>query len=906
MPESAKDPPVLPDHDFLGRDRSLLDRVDPALATWWKQEFGSDPASGDRYFTPPQREAIPKILAGENVLLSAPTGSGKTLASFTAVIDDLLTRDRNDSFPDGVHCLYISPLKALANDIQRNLEAPLNGVDRIREDWNEQPTKIRHAIRHGDTDDSSRQSMLEEPPHILNTTPETLAILLNAPKFRDHLRSVKYVIVDEIHSLAGNKRGSHLAVSLERLEALAAESPVRIGCSATVDPLDRIGDFLVGFDSTGSVRPCEIVDCRDTRDIDIELRTPVEDLIQTPPNRIRERLYDELHDLIQSHTTTIVFTNTRSGAERVLHHLQERFDSYEEHTAACHHGSLSEPERRRVESALKEGSLEVVTTSTSLELGIDMPTVDLVIQIGSPKSVSALLQRFGRAGHRLHQSVTGRIFVLDRDDLRECAVLVDRASSGFIDSIDVPEKPLDVAVQHVYGMAIVAIREEQTVRSIIEAAFPYRTVTDAEWEQLMRYMTASYAGLEDRNVYAKIWRDTNDPPEGEHHYPEFPVGTRLIGKRGRLARMIYMTNVGTIPDSFSCDVVTREDSTWVGSLDEQYLDTLSPGEVFLLGGSRYVYRYRQGGRLVVDPTSDRPTVPSWYSERLPLATDLGPEIREWHTGIVEAYSTGGASAIRPILERMPIDTRSRRALEDLFTDQFEYVGEDGILTTDRIVIEEVLDRSDYERRYYVHTGAGRSFNDGCSRLLAKQCAEATDANVRVAVSDLGFALTMPLNRKVDLRGLFHEITPETVPEKLRSAIQDTDLMKRHFRMNATRALMVLTRYKGYEKSARHQQVASEMLLEYVTQFEDFLVLEETYRELLEDHLAVEAVRQFFADLHSDSMELTVMRVGSPSPLSFGLATLSNSDIVLASDESAVLNDFHRRVQAAITDKESGD
>jgi ATP dependent helicase, Lhr family len=423
-----------------------------------------------------------------------------------------------------------------------------------------------------------------------------------------------------------------------------------------------MAEFLVGRDETGDPREYELVDTRFVRDFDIELTTPSDDLINTPQGVVNDRFYDQLHELIQDHTNTLVFTNTRSGAERVLHNLRERFDDYEEANSGCHHGSLSKDERQRIEAGLKRGDLKVVTTSTSLELGIDMPHLDLVVQVGSPKSVAALLQRVGRAGHQLGETVTGRVVALDRDELIECAVMLKKAEEGFVDRVFVPENAQDVATQQVYGMAINEVRPEREVKRILRRAYPYRDYTDEEWEQLMRYLTADYEGMEDRNVYAKVWRDENDPPDGQYHYDEFPVGERLIGKRGRMARVIYMTNIGTIPDSFTCDVYTRSGDDWVGQLDEEYLDTLESGDVFVLGGEHFEFRYRRGSKVYVDRTSARPTVPSWFSERLPLSYDLGREILSFQRGLLERLDEGGPPAVRSWLREYPLDDNSVRAV----------------------------------------------------------------------------------------------------------------------------------------------------------------------------------------------------------------------------------------------------
>jgi len=898
-----------------GDDGDVLGSLDPAVREWWVERFGEFVPVNDGYFTPPQREAIPLVKRGENTLICAPTGSGKTLASFTAVIDDLVRRERaavaesggRDHEAEGeteaglensVYCLYVSPLRALANDINRNLEEPLSAITERLEERGEE-IEIRQAIRHGDTPQSERQGMLEETPHILNTTPETLAILLNSPKFKEKLRTVEYVIVDEIHSLAENKRGTHLAVSLERLEGMVETSPTRIGCSATVEPLETVAAFLVGREEReGEFRPreCEIVDTRFVREFDLELSCPTDDLIGTPGELVQERFYRMLHDLIGSATNTLVFTNTRSGAERVLHGLRERFpEDYGEGNSGCHHGSLSKDRRTEIEAGLKAGDLDVVTTSTSLELGIDMPHIDLVVQVGSPKSVASLLQRVGRAGHRLGQTVRGRVIALDRDELIECAVMLRKAEEGFVDRVFVPERAQDVAAQQVYGMAINAVRPERELRATLSRAYPYRSYTDREWESLMRYLCAEYEGMEDRHVYAKVWRDTNDPPDGEYHYPEFSVGEPLVGKRGRLARVIYMTNIGTIPDSFTCDVYTRGGSEWVGNLDESYLDTLDPGDVFVLGGQNFAFRYRRGSKVYVDPTGARPTVPSWFSERLPLSYDLGRAVLDFQAELLSRHDEGGAPALRRWLRGFPIDENAVRALSRLFDQQIAYAGPGSVSTPDRLVVEEERDRTEYVRRYYVHSWYGRRFNDGFSRLLAHRVADEVNANVTVAVADNGFALSMPLNRKVDVEGVIGSIDPGSIREALRDALSDTDLLQRYFRINATRSLMILKRYKGYEKSAAEQQVSSEMLLGFAHDLTEFAVLDETYREVIEDKLALSALREVLSDVSRGDIEVAHHGVDSPTPRAFGLATLSASDVVLAEDESAALQEFHRRV-----------
>lgn len=822
-----------------------------------------------------------------------------TLASFGKSIDQLVDRAINNELENSVYCLYISPLKSLANDIKKNLEVPLEGV---REYMPDDSQEIRHAIRHGDTSSDERQAMLKETPHILNTTPETLSILLNSPKFKEKLRTVETVIVDEIHSLASNKRGVHLSLSLERLQDLADNEITRVGCSATVEPLDEIGHFLVGnrYDGDDLVsRECEIVDTRFVRDTELTVHTPVDDLINVDNNKISNQFYEELHKEIQDHSTTLVFTNTRSGAESALGRLRGSFASaYDESNSAVHHGSLGKEERKRVEDALKEGTMDVVTTSTSLELGIDMDDVDLVVQVGSPKSIASLLQRIGRAGHQLGETVEGKLYVLDRDELVECTTMAKKANEGHIDRIFVPKNSQDVASQHVYGIAINSVRPEEEVYRLLTQAYPYTNYSREEFNQLLRYLTADYDGLEERNVYAKVWRDQNDPPEGEHHYDEYEVGENLIGKRGRQARVIYYTNIGTIPDSFSCSVQTRSDDTWVGELDEEYLNTLNKGDVVQIGGKNYEYRYRRGSKVYVDRTSKAPTVPSWFSERLPLSYDLGTEILKFQEEIVDKIQSGSA---KNWLSGFPIDNNTRDALISLYTDQIKFMGSDGVSTESRFIIEEHNAPEEKNTYYYVQSTYGRKFNDGISRMLGQYFASKKNINVQVAVADQGFSLKISDSESLDLESALSDIKESEVRSLIREGLQGTDFLKRYFRINAGRSLLILRNYKGNHKSAKKQQVKSEMLLGFVEDLDEFAVVEETYREILEDKLNVDKIQDFISAVETGDIVVNQRTVATPSPRSFETAALASEDVIAASDESEALKDFHERVMDEIGD-----
>lgn len=845
-------------------DAALYGRLDDAVAAWWRDRFG---AADGRAFTRPQRGALPAIMAGTNTLVTAPTGTGKTLAAFTGIIDDLVRRQRADGLDPGMRCLYVAPMRALANDVARNLARPLEGV---AERTDAEVGEVTYAIRHGDTTDAERRRMREDPPHILATTPETLAILLNAPRMREHLRTVEYVVVDELHAIATRKRGVHLATSLERLSQLANQEPVRIGCSATVRPLDRAAAMLVGLDDAGGrPRPCTIVDARGDRPLDLRLEVATPGLRTTPYPAVQDRLFDRLHELVQAHDTTLVFTNSRAGAERVLTEMRSRFDGYDDR-GACHHGSLGRSTRERVEGGLKDGDYDLVTTSTSLELGVDMPTVDLVVQLGSAKSVSTLVQRVGRAGHHVGATRRGRVIATDPWELLECAAQIELATAERIEPLRIPDAPLDVAVQHVYGMAVAGPVAEAHVGEVLRRTWPYRSLSDAAIEGILAYLSADDPDLMARNVYPKIWRDHNDPPDGERHRAQFAPGEAIIGSRGRLARMIYFTNVGTIPDDFACQVRTIDDDDWVGELDDAFLDVLEPGDVFVLGGDRYAFRYRKGGTLYVETTEQAPTVPQWESERRPTTAHLAAGTRALVGELEQALDEGPGRARATLRQRGGLDEDAVRAVIRELEARTDAVGTAGLVTDHRLVVEEVLDRSADRRRYFVRTRAGGGVNEALARLLAERARHRTDANVPVAFGDDGFAFAVPTNCRLDVIGSLHELAEADLESELRTCLRESELFERHFRMNATRSLLVLRQYGDHVRTPAEQQFKSDLLLGVAERLPACPPLEETYRELLHDRLELGRVEALLERVGSGALSVERLVREAPSPAAEGL------------------------------------
>lgn len=881
----------LKEEDFL-----ILKLFDETVREWWWKSF----YEGPQIFTPPQKKAIPLIHQGKNVLICSPTGSGKTLSAFISIINELFVLSKKEKLNNSVYCLYISPLKSLANDIQKSLEKPLSEIQAMAKKKGISTQNIKHAIRHGDVSSYKRSKMLKDTPHILNTTPESLSILLNSPKFREKLKTVKWVIVDEIHSLAGSKRGTHLSISLERLEELKKEfdehdeidtssgSFVRIGCSATIEPLKEVGNFLAGND-----RPVEIVDTRFFRKFDLKMICPVPDLIFTTPQELSDGLYETLHHYIQEHKNTLIFTNTRNGAERVLYNLRFRYpEHYNDENSGCHHGSMGKEGRIETEDRLKKGSLKVVTSSTSLELGIDMPYIDLVIQVGSPKSVAALLQRIGRAGHDLSQVVKGRIVVLDRDELIECAVMLQKGQSGFVDQIHIPKNCLDALCQHVFGMALNKPQSIYEVRRIIKRSHCYKNLKDEDFLSVIDYLSGKYAELTDKRVYAKIWYDDVK---------------NTIGKRGKNARVIYFMNTGMIPDTFSCDVLTRK-KAWVGNLDEKYMERLKKGDVFSIGGKSYRFMYRRGGKIYVDNTSAKPTIPNWISEKLPLSFDLGKNVLAFKgemTSLVMEHPR--EYVIEHLQDNYPIDYNSARSIYEIFEQQIGYLGHDSISTKCRIAVEEILDKKNDRRIYYVLTNYGIKFNDGFSRMLAYLISSQKSSNIYVSITDTGFMISVPMYLPVDIKNCLLAIYEDNCEDLLKGALDNTYLLKSNFRVNASRSLMILRNYMGYKKSAKRQQVSSDLMINMAKRLDNFAVIKESYREIIEDKFEVDNIKEILRGIHSGRIDVVQNTADSPSPMAFGLASLGASDVVTSQDKLTLLKNFHKRVMEKIfQDKMAGE
>lgn len=848
--------------------KEIYKKLHPYVKEWFENSFDD--------FTPAQKQAIPEIHKGNNILVSSPTGSGKTLTAFLSVINELTALADKGELEDKVYCIYISPLKALDNDIERNLEQPLKEIEKIAE----KPLGIRKAVRTGDTTQYQRTKMLKHPPHILITTPETLSILLVAPKFREKLSHVKYVIVDEIHSLAENKRGVHLSLSLERLQHLIGGF-TRIGLSATVSPLEEVAKFLVGYEY-GVERDCILVDINYLKELDIEVISPVDDIVIADDEDTRMATYALIDDLVMEHKTTLIFTNTRSATERYVYNLKKLYgEHFNSNNIMAHHSSLSKESRLETEEKLKKGELKAVVSSTSLELGIDIGYIDLVILINSPKSVSRALQRIGRSGHRLHEKSKGRIIVTDRDELVECSVLLKNAKEGKIDNIKIPKDCLDVLSQHIYGMGIENPWDIDYAYDVIRKSYCYNDLERDDYEDVLSYLAGEYVELEERYVYAKIWID----------YKE-----NTFGKRGKLARMLYSTNIGTIPDHSA--VIVKCDGEPIGKVEEDFMEKLKKGDSFVLGGRTYKFNYGKGMTINVSPASGPPTIPSWYSEQLPLAFDLAVDIQRFRYILESKFQYGRSKEeiMEFLHEYLYVDEFAANSIYEYFNEQFLYAQ---IPHKQKLLVEYYTGFGG--RKFVVfHSLFGRKTNDAIARAVAYVASDRNKRNITISITDNGFYLSS--DGKMGAYEALKRLNPNNFENILIRSLDKTETLASRFRHCAGRSLMTLRRYKGHEKSVGRQQVRGKILLKYIQEMDNnFPILKESRREATEDYMDIKNAKRVISWISSGEMEIKTINTIIPSPFAFNLVSQGYLEVLKQNDKS----EFTKRMHRAVIEKIKG-
>ena len=879
---------------------TLPEDFEPYVKDWFNDQFPS--------LSSPQKHSFDLIHENKNSLICAPTGSGKTLSAFLSTLNELFRMGEKDELEDEVYVLYVSPLRALNNDIERNLEEPLSGIKQKADELGHDVPEVRSAVRTGDTSQADRSKMLKKPPHILITTPETLGILLNSPKFKEKLKNVKYTIIDEIHSLCENKRGVHLSLSMERLEDMANTNPTRIGLSATQAPIDEIAKYLVGYETEieqtetiaqdGSsvaaeeeakkddfeTRGCHIVDVSASKEIDLETISPVKDLINTPADEIQEAMYDEIDNLVKDHESTIIFTNTRSATERIVNNLKERFPDFYKDNIGAHHSSMSREVRLDVEEKLKKGELDVAVTSTSLELGIDVGSVDLVLQLGSPKGVARGIQRVGRSGHQIGEKAKGKMIVTDRDDAMECSVLTKCAKEDDLDRVQIPTRCLDVLAQHMVGMACNRRWDLDQAFNAIRKSYCYLNLDRDDYEKVLKYLSGEYE-LDDQNVYRKIWIDHEE---------------ELFGRSGKMTRVIYMTNIGTIPDETGYDVKTRN-GDYVGDLEEEFLDRLTKGDIFTLGGSTYEFKYAKGMKVFVDAKPQAsPTVPQWYSERLPLSYDLGIDIGRFRKDVAQQIEMGAGDddIIQWIMHNYYLDENTANAIYQYVKEQYQYMG--SVSNHKEITVEKYID-DENRQNFIFQTIYGRRTHDALARIMAHLLQKKVGSNIGMVIDDNGFVLVTP-RRPINLESLMEDLQNCNLEDELKDAVGKTELMKRRFRHVGGRSLMILRNYKGNSKTVGQQQMKGHFLLSVIRNKYDetFPMIKETYREIMEDAMDIKHAKEVVEGMESGEITWTKRDQNSiPSPFSHNLLLQGSSDVVKMSDKKERLQKLHEQVMESI-------
>jgi len=874
----------------------LDESLDPLVKEWFYNKFGGYSLS--------QKFGVLNILHRKNILISAPTGGTKTLTAFLGILSYLVSLAKKNELENKIYCVYISPLKALNNDIGVNLKKPLEEICELAEKKGIKLQEIRVNVRTGDTPTKERVKMAKKSPHIFITTPESLAIVLTTKKFVDYLKSTEYFIIDEIHSLANNKRGVYLSLSIERLEELSMIPPTRIGLSATIAPLEEVAKYLVGFSKIKDKqnktkflpRDCVIADIQYLKKMDIKVLSPLPDMINTTSKEISYALYSLIDKLIEEHKTTLIFTNTRSATERVINNLKEMFPkNYEniDEKIGAHHSSLGKELRFSIEQRLREGKLKAVVTSTSLELGIDIGYVDLVILLGSPKAVSRALQRIGRAGHKLHDISKGRIIVLDQDDLVECAVLLKEAEEKHIDKIQIQKNCLDVLSQHILGATIQRIWSIDELFDVIRQSYCFNTLSSEDFYSVISYLSGEYSGLEKRNIYKKIWYDSE---------------TRQVGKKGMMARIIYMTNIGTIPDESSSLVVvaspqSRKDEI-VGNISETFLERLKKGDVFVLGGSKYQFMYSRGMKTYVNASVSRPpTIPSWGSEMLPLSFDLAIAIQKFRRVLNEMFEKKkDDKEIKEFIEKnIHADQNSVSSIYTYFDEQYCFAK---IPHENKILIERYADA---EKKYVIfHTLYGRRVNEALSRAIAFAAGGGIiKRDIEIGLNDNGFFLASirPLQIEKALSLLIEN--PDSMKNVLIDAIDRTEYFKRRFRHCAVRSLMILRNYKGVSKSAGRQQVGADIMLSGLQKsYNDFPILKETRREILEDAMEVENAIKILKEIKNKKIKVETIDAEFPSPFSLNLITQGYVDLMKMENKVEFLKRMHKKIKDKIKERKN--
>jgi ATP-dependent Lhr-like helicase len=819
----------------------------PLVSEWFETRF-------DRA-TEPQLQGWPLIASGRDVLISAPTGSGKTLAAFLLAIDGLVKVASEGELPESVSVVYVSPLRALSNDIHKNLEVPLSGIRELAERRGVPLSAIRTAVRTGDTPPAERRKMLRAAPHILVTTPESLYIVLTAAKSRELLRSVETMIVDEVHALADDKRGAHLALSLERLDRLVTEAggkrPQRIGLSATVKPVEDVARFLSPA--------AEIVQVGHRRDMELSVVVPRDELGAVATNEMWTEIYDRLAELITSHRTTLVFVNTRRLSERVAHHLEERLG---EKAILAHHGSLSRALRLRAEDGLKGGVIKAVVATASLELGIDVGTIDLVCQIGTPRSLAVLLQRVGRSGHFLSATPKGILFATTRDELVECAALVRGIRKGELDALEIPEAPLDVLAQQIVAAVAADDWGEEELYQAFLRAYPYRNLARSDFEDVVEMLSEGIASSRGR-AGAYVHRDR--------------VNGRLRGRRN--ARLTAITSGGAIPENAAYFVVAEPEEKIVGTLDEDFAVESLAGDVFLLGTHSWRIRRVESGRVrVEDAKGAPPSVPFWRGEAPGRTLELSREVSELRERAACASGEGREDRLRGLSEGAGLCRRGAEELVEYVEAGERALGAVPSFTT--VVIERFFDESG-GMQLVVHSPFGSRINRAWGLALRKRFCRSFNLELQAAATDNGIIVSLSEQHAFPLEIVPEFVKTETVESVLTQALLAAPMFTARWRWNLCRSLAI-PRFRGGKKVPPPiQRMRADDLLAAVfpdqaacaenlagpIRIPDHPLVKETISDCLHEAMDLDGLVSILEGIEGGEIRCVVKESVSPSPFS---------------------------------------
>jgi ATP-dependent helicase Lhr and Lhr-like helicase len=876
---------------------NALDSFSPPVRAWFREKFGEP--------TPPQAQGWLPIQRGEHTLILAPTGSGKTLAAFLWGIDRLYSIEQTGKLEQkGVRLLYISPLKALNNDIERNLRVPLEGIRETAARLGEHLPSLRVAVRTGDTPSHVRTAMWKNPPHILITTPESLFLMLTSPRARDMFQTVGTVIVDEIHTLVGTKRGTHLALSLERLEHHANEHVQRIGLSATIKPLEEAARFLGGqtqspvssLQSPGtelqsnpaisySPRPVTIVNATYNKALDLRVVTVVDDFSSLPGTTIWPAVIPHVLNDIRRHNSTLIFCNNRRLAERTADRLNAQLDAEQkeeiepgsmealapgglardrgifaigaEGPIRAHHGSMSKQARRKMEEDLKAGRLPALVGTSSLELGIDIGAVDLVVQLQSPKSVAQGLQRVGRSGHLVGETSVGRIYATFREDLVEAAAITRGMLEGDVEPTFSPENPLDVLAQQIVAMVASDEWDVHELYNLVRRAYPYRDLSEGAFESVLEMLSGKY-----------------DFP-GEHG--PAPLRARIswdrVNQRLRAlpgSRLLAMMNSGTISDTGAFGVYLSDGKTKVGELDEEFVFETRPGDVFLLGSHVWRALDITDDRVVVgDAAGATPRMPFWNGDYPYRPYELGARIGRFRREIAERIGAGGESTaqLAEWLQReYHLDEKSAQNLIAYVQRQLDAIG---VMSSDQTIVVETFQDAVGEPRMVIHSPYGGRVNGAWALALTSVLKERVGIDIETQTNDDGILFRFPSTSEPPVDPVL-KLTPQEARERILRELPNSALFGAHFRMNAARALL-LPKARGRKRTPFWlQRLKAKDLMARVRKFQDFPIVAETYRDCLRDVLDLPHLEEVLAKIQGGEIHITPIETIVPSPVAAGL------------------------------------